>query len=189
MPDMQDAMKKAGFSRASGEIRCGECGKTFVPSAPEHKVCPACFQKKRGGGRSRAAADAGADFPPGYPEYFDSDGLLKPEYVTVEAEKIAQALGRTKPRMTMHQLRAFYHHVKRQEGALKNGQSFREVLVEVSKLKPFASERASKDKIPAHFEQFIIRNVDKAKDEKTFLRGFVEHFQAVVAYCAGTLER
>jgi CRISPR type III-A-associated protein Csm2 len=89
--------------------------------------------------------------------------------------------------MTMHQLRAFYSHVKRQENALKNKRPFNEVLVEICKLKPIAGERASKGKIAPYFREFIDRNVDKSKDESAFVNGFVEHFQAVVAYCAGTI--
>jgi CRISPR-associated protein Csm2 len=126
-------------------------------------------------------------FPPGYPDYFDQDGVLRTEYVTTLAEDIAKELGYSRPRMAMHQLRAFYNHVKRQENAINNGRPFREVLPEISKLKPIASERESKEKIPEPFKEFIDRNVDKSKDEKAFLRGFVEHFQAVVAYCAGTI--
>jgi CRISPR type III-A-associated protein Csm2 len=91
--------------------------------------------------------------------------------------------------MGMHQLRAFYGHVKLQQGALEQGRPFKEILLEIKKLKAFASERASKEKVPKYFEDFISRNVDKVNDEKTFLQGFVEHFQAVVAYCAGTIRR
>ena len=118
--------------------------------------------------------------------YFGPDGELKAELLTTEAEKIAETLGNEK--MTMHQLRAFYGHVKRQEGALKNGRPFSQVRTEILKLKPIASERLCKRKIPRSFEQFIYRNVDNVKDETTFVKGFVEHFQAVVAYCACSIK-
>jgi CRISPR type III-A-associated protein Csm2 len=188
MPDMRDAMKKVGLSGGQDERKCDKCGKVFVPKEPHHRTCSECFQKRprapRGAG-SRAKADV---FAPGYPDYFDPDGTLKCEYLTDRAERIAEAFGRAKPKLTPHQLRAFYQHVKRQQGALKNGRPFREVLVEICKLKPFATERAEKEKIPDEFREFICRNVDKVKDEKAFLEGFVEHFQAVVAYCAGTIQ-
>jgi CRISPR/Cas system CSM-associated protein Csm2 small subunit len=138
---------------------------------------------------SRSQEIKRTSFEEGYPNYFDTDGLLKPEYVTTLAEEIAGTLGSQSPKMTMHQLRSFYSHVKLQEGALKANRPFKAVFVEIAKLKPFASERANKGKVPRYFEDFIVRNVDKVKDKDTFLNGFVEHFQAVVAYCAGTLER
>lgn len=181
MPDMKDAMRGAGLQN-TGETKCRDCGKPFTPREPHHKLCPDCIRKNRPVSSGRTTA-----FPQGYPDYFDADGVLKPEYVTTLAENIARELGQARPRMTMHQLRAFYDHVKRQENALKNHRPFKEVLVEISKLKAIASERASKEKIPDYFRDFIDRNVDKSKDEDAFLKGFVEHFQAVVAYCAGTI--
>lgn len=182
MPDMQSAMRKAGLPASPAERRCEKCGKPFVPKEPHHRTCQDCF------GKDRAGISFSQLFPPGYPDYFDSGGVLKCEYMTELAEKIAQAFGRGHPKLTTHQLRAFYQHVKRQQAAVKNGRPFREVLVELCKLKPFARERAEKEKIPHEFEQFISRNVDKVKDQKAFAEGFVEHFQAVVAYCAGTIQ-
>lgn len=181
MPDMKDAMRDAGV-RSPGETKCQRCGRAFTPREPHHKICPDCFKKNRSAPFAR-----GSTFPEGYPDYFDADGVLKPEYVTNLAQTIATELGQARPRMTMHQLRAFYGHVKRQEKALNNLRPFNEVFVEISKLKAIASERASKEKIPDYFRDFIDRNVDKSKNEDAFLKGFAEHFQAVVAYCAGTI--
>lgn len=188
MPDMRDAMKKVGLGGGQGERRCEKCGKPFVPKESHHRTCSECFQKESLAPRATASGAREDVFSTGYPDYFDADGILKCEYLTDRAEKIAQAFGRAKPKLTPHQLRAFYQHVKRQQGALRNGRPFREVRVEICKLKPFATERAEKDKIPAEFKEFICRNVDQVKDEKTFVDGFVEHFQAVVAYCAGTIQ-
>lgn len=147
---------------------------------------------------SRRSVEAGNDgscrFLEDYPSYFAADDVLKYEYVTERAMEIANCLSKVRPNMTMHQLRAFYRHVKLQEGALDGGCPFQQVRLQICKLKPFASERASKRKIPPYFESFIRLNVEaveKTRDEasfrKAFIEGFVEHFQAVVAYCAGTL--
>lgn len=173
MPDMREAMRKAGLKSSSGEKRCKKCGKIFVPHNPKHERCPDC------------AKTGAPNFPEDYPNYFDSAGNLKCEYVTDLAQMIADNLGRGK--LTTHQLRAFYNHVKRLHVSLKKGRPFAEVYPEIRKLKPFAEERAQKGKIPAYFRDFIFRNVDKVRDQNTFLKGFVEHFQAVVAYCAGTI--
>ena len=189
MPDLRDAMKKVGLGDSTCERKCERCGKTFLPKEPHHKVCYECFRKEAGASRGPRGNRPLLEFSPDYPHYFDAEGVLKPEFVTTEAKRIADALGQARPKMTMHQLRAFYQHVKRQEGALKNGRALGEVLIEIAKLKPFANERANKEKIPPDFELFISRNVATVNDEKTFLKGFVEHFQAVVAYCSGTLER
>jgi CRISPR type III-A-associated protein Csm2 len=186
MSDTKEAMKSAGV-KGSGEAKCANCGKLFKPREPWHKLCPECFAKAPSKPIGPPQRQQRGSFPEGYPDYFDAEGVLKAEYVTSLAEGIAQELGNARPKMTMHQLRGFYGHVKRQESAVENGRRFREVLPEISKLKPIASERASKDKIPRYFKDFIDLNVDKSTDDKAFLKGFVEHFQAVVAYCAGTI--
>jgi hypothetical protein len=210
MPDMQDALKKAGMAPKAETAKCQDCGGPFVPHEPRHKFCPDCMSKRRSEPRHASPqgfSSSSSVFPEGYPDYFVSASerdsgqagkqappmepgnkpVLKTEFLTTLAERIAGELGAA--RLTMHQLRGFYQHVKLQEGALKSGRPFPQMLVEITKLKPIARERAAKGKIPGCFEQFIIRNVDKVKDPDSFLSGFVEHFQAVVAYCAGTLEK
>lgn len=183
MSDLKSSMERAGFKTRSTEVKCQECGKPFHPRDPKHRRCSECMGKKPG------ATGVRPSFEQGYPDYFDSEGLLKPEFVTTQAEEIAANLGSARPRMGMHQLRAFYGHVKLQQGALERGRPFTEVLLQIKKMKAFASERASKEKVPRYFEEFINRNVDKVTTEKDFLQGFIEHFQAVVAYCAGTIRR
>ncbi|PYP86157.1 MAG: hypothetical protein DMG65_19220 [Candidatus Angelobacter sp. Gp1-AA117] len=188
MSDLKKALEGVGYQGKPAGTKCQECGRPFQPRDPKHKFCSDCIGKKSPkSGKPFGSAQSG--FEQGYPDYFDQDGLLKPEFVTSKAEDIAIRLGNERPKMTMHQLRAFYGHVKLQEGALERGRPFKEVLLEIKKLQAFASERASKDKVPRYFEEFIVRNVDKVKDEQSFLQGFVEHFQAVVAYCAGTIRR
>ncbi len=126
-------------------------------------------------------------FPANYPDYFDPDGVLRPEYVGELADSIAKGIAGDRPKLTTHQLRTFYQHVKSQEKALRSGRPFPEVRSEISKLKPFAHERQNKGRIGPVFREFLEKNVDKAKDEKSFLAGFLEHFQAVVAYCTGRI--
>lgn len=181
MADMRDAMRKAGIKSNSGERKCTECGRLFTPREPQHRRCPECAKAYAAGG----ASPRSPSLPEGYPEYFDSDGNLNCEYVTDLAQTIAVRLGAEK--LTTHQLRAFYSHVKRLETSLSGGRPFKEIYPEICKLKPFAQERSAKGKIPKYFGDFICRNADKARDQKSFL-GFVEHFQAVIAYCAGTIQ-
>jgi CRISPR type III-A-associated protein Csm2 len=127
--------------------------------------------------------------PENYPDYFHSDRTLRPEYLTELAEKIAASFGNTWPELTRNQLRAFYSHAKRREASARNGRPWAEVYPELVKMVPIAAERTAKGIIPREFEEFVRRNVEKSRDPTAFLEGFVEHFQAVVAYCAGTLRK
>lgn len=158
MPDMKEAMQKAGFSSSS--------------------------PKKGSSGMTRGGFQL--PVPDDYPAYFDEKGVIKSEYLTDLAERIAQQF--EKDKLTPHQLRAFYGHVKRQKAALAV-RSWEYIYPEIQKLKPFAHDRHRRNSIPASFEEFIRRNVDKVQDQTTFVDGFVEHFQAVVAYCTGRLKQ
>lgn len=163
MPDMKDAMQGAGFrgSRAPGN------------RPPE----------KSSGGANRPGT--GDDpFPQGYPQYFGPEGHTRVELLLKEAENLAACFERD--RLKRHQLRAFYDHAKRQFQRLQHGASFGAVHPEIAKLKPFAADRAGRaeNALPASFKRFIDFNVDAVTDQNSFEKGFMQHFEAVVAYCA-----
>lgn len=155
MPDdMREAMRKAG-------LRMSEDPRGHGPRGP-----------------------AGADnpFPPGYPKYFTDDGHTRVELVKEEAERIADRF--FSDNLKRHQLRAFYDHAKKQSQRLAYGAPFGEVHMEVARLKAFAADRLARGNIPASFKQFIYRNIDAVTNQKSFAKGLMPHFEAVVAYCA-----
>lgn len=163
MPDMRDAMKGAGFqgARPQGDRR---------GSAPPGDA----------GDRGRSANP----FPPGYPKYLTAEGHTRVELITSEAENLAARF--EADRLKRHQLRSFYDHAKRQLQRLAYGASFGEVHPEIARLKAFAADRAGRadNALPSSFKQFIDRNVDAVTDAASFRKGFMPHFEAVVAYCA-----
>ena len=148
-------------------------------------------QKPRGSGsggppRSQAGGrDAGANpFPQGYPRYFAPGGHARVELITLEAGNLAAQFESDK--LKRHQLRSFYDHAKRQLQRLAYGVPFGEVHPEIARLKAFAADRAGRaeNALPLSFKQFIDRNVEAVTDNATFQKGFMPHFEAVVAYCA-----
>ncbi|MGO9264668.1 MAG: type III-A CRISPR-associated protein Csm2 [Candidatus Binataceae bacterium] len=154
MADMRDKLRGAGIPVTEGRRREDE--------------------RRSGGGNV---------FPPGYPQYFTKEGHTRVEVVKEEAERTAEQFARDK--LTRHQLRAFYGHSKKQLQRLQYGTPFAEVHFEVARLKAFAADRAARaNPIPPSFKEFIERNVDAIRDEKSFEKGFIPHFEAVVAYCA-----
>jgi CRISPR type III-A-associated protein Csm2 len=155
MPDLGDKLRKAG-----------------VPVTEERRR----DDTRRGGGTGNA-------FPPAYPQYFTKEGYTRVELLKEEAEQIAERFAAD--RLTRHQLRAFYDHAKKQLQRLQYGTAFAEVHAEVARLKAFAADRAARaNPIPRSFKEFIDRNIDAIRDEKSFEKGFMPHFEAVVAYCA-----
>jgi CRISPR type III-A-associated protein Csm2 len=157
MADLRDAMRKAGLqgSRGPGNPQAGG---------------------RAGGGES--------PFPPGYPKYFGPGGHTRVELLLEEAENLAARFERD--RLKRHQLRAFYDHAKRQLQRLQYGVDFAEVHPEIAKLKAFAADRAGRaeNALPASFKEFIDRNVHAIRDADSFQKGFMPHFEAIVAYCA-----
>lgn len=169
MPDMRDAFRNAGFRNVPTE------------------------RGRRGGPRAgvtETRTTIGNDcFPHGYPRYLTDDGHTRVELVQGEAEKIAECF--RSAGLNRHQLRAFYNHAKRQLQRLDYGTPFVETRVEIARLQYFAADRAarSNNPVPAVFKNFIERNIVAVRDEVTFRKGFMPHFEAVVAYCANLRER
>jgi CRISPR/Cas system CSM-associated protein Csm2 small subunit len=147
-------------------------------------------QTGRPGGRDRGRPEAHErpenPCPDGYPKYFDDKErkIARPAIVTTEARERADRFKTDK--LKRHQLRAFYDHAKRQLQRLNYGAAFEEVRFEIARLQPLAADRAgrSDNAIPGSFKQFIDCNVDAVVDEDSFRKGFMPHFEAVVAYCA-----
>ena len=161
MPDFRDAMRGAGLqsSKAPGPPK---------PAAQDLRGPPAA---------------AGNPFKPPYPQYFH-DQALRVSLVLDEAEAIAALFERD--RLKKHQLRAFYDHAKRQLQRLTYGTRFAEVWPEIARLKAFAADRAGRaeNALPPSFKQFIDLNVAAVVDRDSFQKGFIPHFEAVVAYSA-----
>jgi CRISPR type III-A-associated protein Csm2 len=163
MPDMKGAMQRAGFQGSRG---------------PSNRP-----PDRSSGGASRPGTRQNP-FPDGYPKYFGPDGHTRVELLLTEAESIAACF--EGDRLKRHQLRAFYDHAKRQLRRLQHGASFGAVHPEIAKLKAFAADRAGRaeNALPSSFKRFIDSNVDAVTDQNSFEKGFMQHFEAVVAYCA-----
>ena len=173
MADLRDAFEAKGFRSSQ----------------------PATSQPRQGDGGGRGGRqDSGQQtlqVPDGYPKYFkgtDSKGqpCLDPAYVSDLAEKIANQLKNASPKLTRHQLRAFFDHAKRQVARVQDGCDFCHVNSEVQKMQAIAASRATKTSasISTQFLGFITRNVRAVRTKEDLEKGFVKHFEAVVAFCA-----
>jgi CRISPR-associated protein Csm2 len=118
-------------------------------------------------------------------DYFSTTKHLRPEYLDQWADKLGVVFGREK--LNKHQLRAFFNEVKRIETVYGDnyGEELRNRLLT---LKAQAHLRQERRTIPKAFRDFIDANIQKVRDSKSF-KAFVQHFEAVLAYCEGRLER
>lgn len=149
--------------------KCKVCGK--VLSNPRYPTCYDCHNKP-------------AALPKNYliNGYFDEKGNLYEDLITDTASLLAYNFGKGRNGLTTSQLRRFFSHVRAVENRLNMLGSYNLVKSEIQKLKPFAAEAFGKNKIPKVFYKFIEKNMALVKDKKSFKNGFIEHFQAVVAY-------
>ena len=125
--------------------------------------------------------------PTDYPSYFKND-KLDPNYLDDYARRLATDFGNSRPRLTKSQMRGFFGDVKRVQTRFRAaGEDFDIARERLLQLKALAYERFRKNKVPAEFQRFIERNIDKIVDGRTFT-AFVKHFEAVVAYSEGKLD-
>ena len=120
--------------------------------------------------------------PKGYIEngYFDKNGYALAQLIIDWPKEIANNL---QYGMETAQLRRFFGEARRIERKIKAGVSFSSMVPDILRLEPYAADAVKKNKAPLLFRQFIEQNLKWArKDEKSFLKGFMPHFESIVAY-------
>jgi hypothetical protein len=121
--------------------------------------------------------------PPDYLKsgYFDERGNLLPEIIIEWPRHVAAQLDGA--RMAPAQLRNFFSEARRIEGQLSAGQDFGALRGRILQLDAYAASAQTRGNAPPLFKQFIEENLKwAAKDKKSFLKGFILHFESVVAY-------
>ena len=204
---MREAFRRAGLqvpseteseNMTTGANTCSNCGNTFEPRHPSHRLCNDCHREQSGSGRLNRRQDrSDRSWPqniPSFPDsYFgqDSEGqqYLLPEFVSKEkVDALVQCLANNQPRLTTSQARRFFNHCREIERHLKFGDSWEQVSASFESLCVHAQNAASArpSKIPRDFQTFIDDNVGKVvsadNQKKAFLDGFLPHFEALIGY-------
>lgn len=120
--------------------------------------------------------------PRGYLEkgYFDKEGNVLPEVIQQWPQQVAQTFLRANPKLASTQLRRFFNRARAIE---QQNLPFERLREEIISLKPIAAASVGRKTAPDIFKVFIDRNVDLAVNSlDSFSRGFLTHFQSVVAY-------
>ncbi len=83
----------------------------------------------------------------------------------------------------VNQVRNYFDQVVNIAGVYKINKDFRRVKIELNKLIPMVTKSFDKQNISNEFKEFIIENVKQAvKDEESFIKGFLQHFECLVNY-------
>ena len=118
--------------------------------------------------------------PDGYLQrgYFDKDGNVLPEVILQWPQQLAQTFLREGLKST--QLRRFFNRARAIE---QQSLLFERLREDIRSLKPIVAASVGRGTAPDIFKMFIDRNVDLAVNSPdSFGRGFLTHFQSVVAY-------
>jgi CRISPR-associated protein Csm2 len=176
----KDLSKLSSHVENSSGKKCEKCGKPLKDDKYRH-----CFNCNEG---MKGVGSSGGGMATDYLSkgYFDEKGNLFERYVARggDADIIANKLGYEKPAMTTHQLRRFYGHVRAAENRLQMTGNFPAIYIDLKKLEPFVAEAKGKGKIPDLFYDVMNKNLSVVKTQKDFTKGFLEHFQAIVAFFA-----
>jgi CRISPR type III-A-associated protein Csm2 len=126
--------------------------------------------------------------PQGYLQdgYFDDNGNIRCDLLTQTAEQVAKVLGRSG--VTSTQLRRFFTQVRSIEREL-GPKTFPKLMPQIQSLQPAVANYVGRGRnqqereARENFKRFIDCNVELAtRNEKNFEKGFIPHFESVVAY-------
>jgi len=115
--------------------------------------------------------------------YFDENDNLKPELIQKWPQDIARMFKEGGLKST--QLRRFFNRLRVIEQKLKSGQDFNRLKEEIEVLKPLAAASVGRGNAPESFNRFVEHNVGlvvKSPNPDAFTRGFLVHFQSIIAY-------
>lgn len=117
--------------------------------------------------------------------YFQDENkeYLRPEVLDALAIDVAKVLGTARPPMPMNQLRRFFNKARGIEAKLDRSEDFRAVQADILGFKRDVAYQVGRGLVPREFQALINRNVALAmEDEKSFRKGFLPHFESVLAY-------
>jgi CRISPR-associated protein Csm2 len=112
--------------------------------------------------------------------YFN-EGYLRKEIFTSEAERVAGVL--SAKGMSSASLRRFYNKLRGIYSRYNDTKNFEEIKPCLYSLYPNVADAVSRNSnVPEEFRQFINTNLNLAEKDPAHMKGFVEHYQSVLAY-------
>ena len=166
---------------------CLSCGK---PTLPNYKYCMQCKgenpEKKQNISNPPAQNRQESHFTGFGSAYLKNgyfkDGYLRKEIFTDEAVKVAEKLA--EKGMSKAALRRFYNKLRGIYARYKDTRNFEEIKPALYSFYPNATDATMRNNnnVPYEFRHFININVALAEKDPEHLKGFVEHFQSVLAY-------
>lgn len=180
--------------------KCESCGKEFEPKKDWQKTCFDCFKKSRSkGSKNKPQYPPRASKPDTHTNFqFDNnylkDGyfedtlskagepILRREILDGWPQEIAKLLGNLD--MKIHQLRRLFNKARGVEANFRQIQAddFDVVRSKILSMKRDVAYQVGRQVVPEEFMQFIDTNVELAIKDQDHFKGFLDHFESVLAY-------
>jgi len=117
----------------------------------------------------------------GYFEEKEGKSYLRSEILDTLAMDVAKVLGNQE--MKSHQLRRFFNKARGIESKLDRVKDFEAIKADIYGFKRDVAYQVGRKVVSEEFQHFIDRNVELAvQDGDSFRRGFMQHFESVLAY-------
>ncbi|MFZ2323278.1 MAG: type III-A CRISPR-associated protein Csm2 [Ignavibacteriaceae bacterium] len=115
--------------------------------------------------------------------YFNDKGYLKPEYLLEYPQKLAEFFAGQSEQNKVAQVRKFFDQIRLSEGKYKLSKDFDSIVPELYELIPLLESTKNRKHITQEFQDYLTANLKEAvKTAVNFNKGFLPHFQALVAY-------
>lgn len=115
--------------------------------------------------------------------YFNDNGYIKPEYQVEYPQQLAGFFAGQGEQNKIAQIRKFFDQIRLSEGKFKLRKDFNAIMPELYELIPLLESTKNRKHITQEFQDYLTANINEAvKTAKNFEKGFIPHFQALVAY-------
>lgn len=115
--------------------------------------------------------------------YFNEKGYLKPEYQIDYPQKLANFFAGQGDLNKIAQIRKFFDQVRLIQGKFKLKKDFDSLVPELNELLSLLEYAKNRKHITQEFQNYLSANIlEGVKTSKNFEKGFIPHFQALVAY-------
>ena len=115
--------------------------------------------------------------------YFNEKGYIKPEYQIEYPQILAEYFAGQGDQNKVAQVRKFFDQIRLSEGKYKLKKNFDSIVPELYELIPLLENVKNRKHITQEFQDYLSANLKEAvKSPLNFEKGFIPHFQALVAY-------
>jgi len=118
--------------------------------------------------------------------YYDDKGYLRKEVIIEWPMAIVDVFA--KQDLSSTALRRFYNKAKGLNNKYQFNPNYRRILPELYAFERDAAYAASRLVVPGVFIGFVVKNIDLATNDEKGFKGFIEHFQSIVAFAKGKLK-